>query len=202
MPEGRSFRSSLYPYSIRDSLYHDGYPRAEMLIPRIYYRLGIPTPRARRKPPAASTSQEPPLSQSNTSQDRLGNFTTWDDARSYLEPLRQDTSIIPPSDEELADFMPRLMTRLGNSSGPMAREHTIELAQFMLQNDVLDRLERRSDVRLHLPSLNVEQWIARALTHVPFIVQIHRQQQADGDWYGADTPSNASSTPRIVACRG
>ena len=80
--------------------------------------------------------------------DRLRNFTTWEDARSYVGPLRQ-AAILPPTDVELEDFMYRLRAGLGRRSGPVTREDTITLAQFMLRNDFLDRLEQRTDVRLH-----------------------------------------------------
>ena len=46
--------------------------------------------------------------------------------------------------------MHRLMAGLGGCFGPTTRQDTINLAQFMLRNDVLDRLEQRTDVRYTL----------------------------------------------------
>ena len=102
--------------------------------------------------PLASTSQQLPLSQITT-QERLRNFTTWQDALSYLEPLRQDSTVLPPSDEEIANFMQTLMAGLGGCFGPISREDTIHLARFMLRNNVIDILEQRSDVRPPYPAI-------------------------------------------------
>ena len=122
-------------------------------VPNHAESLWIPVPLGIRPQqlPGVSTFPQPLLSHL-APPDRLRNFTTWEDARSYLGPLRQD-AILSPTDVELEDFMYRLRARFGRRTGPVTREDTITLAQSMLRNDFLDRLEQRTDVRLH-PFLN------------------------------------------------